>query len=132
MAVLYRYHITAGKTRVTEPVAGGRRRLMETFQRKIRERIRADGPGYLFRAFFIGDKLFAGAEIDAVEAGEFHLGAGYAEMHLFYAGRTEHLDDAHRCRSAHDGILDKDDAFPLEEFRYRREFEAHTEPAYGL
>ena len=64
----------------------------------------------------VGDKLFFGREVDAVETGEANRRAAYPHMNFFCAGVAEGLDFAFGGGAADDGIIDDDDSFAFYDF----------------
>src|SRR5690606_18471705 len=76
-----------------------------------------------------GQQLRSFRRIDAVVATMPGRRAGDAEMHFPGAGVAHHLDDLHRRRAAHDGIVDQHDALAFDQLAVRVVLALHTRMA---
>ena len=96
------------------------------------QRIRADEAPHAFHVVVGGQKLFALGRIDPVIIRMSDRRRCNTEMYFLCAGVSHHLDDFDRCRSAHDRIVDQDDALARYDGPVRRVFQAHAELANCL
>src|SRR5690606_26204727 len=78
------------------------------------------------------DELAARRCVDAVVARPLRRWTRDAEMDLAGAGVANHLDDLARGRSAHDRVVDDDDALATKDRLDRIQLQAHAEMANRL
>lgn len=87
--------------------------LTERFDGKIRERIDADDLCDFLHAVTVCDEIFFRIDVRSVITGVQERGRRDAHMDLLCARFAQKLYDASARRTAHDRIVDEDDAFPL-------------------
>src|SRR4051812_11709281 len=108
--------------RILSRVAGGAERelftfaagFLQTFKRKVRQRVRADVLPDLFHTLISRDELLLRGRVHTVEAWRDGRRARDAHMHLFCTRAAHHADDLATCRAAHDGVVDQDDTLSFE------------------
>src|SRR5262249_30873025 len=121
--------------RILSRVAGGAEgeflaltaRFLQSFERKIGERVGSDVLADLFHALVGGDELVLRRRVHTVEAGRDGRWARDAHVHLFGPRVAHHADDLTAGGAAHDGVVDQHHALALEQRAHRVQLELHSE-----
>src|ERR1017187_1848732 len=132
------FHVNLG--RVIPGVAGGAvsrflavsASLLQTFNRKISQRVGSDELSNFLDRLIGGDQLFLGGSIDSVKAGRDGGRTRDSHVHFFRPGIANHADDLAAGGAAHDRVVYEDNAFALEQAVNGVELQLHAEIAHRL
>ena len=90
-------------------------RLVETFDGQESEAVGMDELLHAANVEFVREQFGALRRIDTIEAAMLGRRAGDAHMHFLRARFTHHLHDLEAGRTAHDAVVDKDDALAVDQ-----------------
>src|SRR4051812_4734430 len=126
--------------RILSRVAGGAERelftfaagFLQSFQRKVRQRVRADVLADLFHALISRDELLLRGRVHTVETRRDGRRTRDAHVDFFRSRAAHHANDLAASRAAHDGVVDQDDALSFEQAAYRVQLQLHPEVTHRL
>src|SRR5271166_1763622 len=107
-------------------------RLLQAFQREIGQGVRSDIVANLVDGFVGGDELLFRWRVDPIIAGRNRWRTRDAHMHLGGTRVSDHPNNFAARGSAHDRVINQNDAFPFKQRSHRVEFQLHPKVANAL